>query len=183
MYSLETGTSSEKNVARKGFPRCSAACSMVSATVGMLRVRSRARQTDTEAFRSAGELVEPVGVRVLADCEAQGIMFVPYFPLASGQLASYDELTGPAQRLDATPAQVALAWLLRRSPATVVIAGTTNPDHLHANITAAEVATNLTDAEVDRLTGLVDESPAVLDQPRHSTLDVQRIVATTGPDR
>ena len=48
----------------------------------------------------------------------------------------------------------------------VVIPGTTNPDHLRANIAAAEVAENLTDAEVARLTGLVDESKAVIDQ-RH----------------
>jgi aryl-alcohol dehydrogenase-like predicted oxidoreductase len=110
------------------------------------------------------------GVQVLADCEAQGIIFVPYFPLASGQLAGYDELTGPAQRLGATPAQIALAWLLRRSPAIVVIPGTKNPDHQRANIAAAEVATHLTDTEVDRLTGLADESTAVLGQPHQSTL-------------
>jgi hypothetical protein len=59
--------------------------------------------------------------------------------------------TGPAQRIGATPAQVALAWLLRRSPAMVVIPGTTNPDHLSANIAAAEVAEKLTDTEVTRL--------------------------------
>jgi pyridoxine 4-dehydrogenase len=62
-------------------------------------------------------------------------------------------VTGPAERLGATPAQVALAWLLRRSPAMIVIPGTTNPDHLRANIAAAEIAKNLTDAEVGRLTG------------------------------
>jgi aryl-alcohol dehydrogenase-like predicted oxidoreductase len=48
----------------------------------------------------------------------------------------------------------------------VVIPGTTNPDHLRANIAAAEIAENLTDAEVAGLTGLVDESNAVIDQ-RH----------------
>jgi pyridoxine 4-dehydrogenase len=85
---------------------------------------------------------------------------------AGNRLASYGELTGPAERLGATPAQVALAWLLRRSPAMVVIPGTANPDHLRANVGAAEVATNLTDAEVARLTGLVDESQASIDQPR-----------------
>jgi aryl-alcohol dehydrogenase-like predicted oxidoreductase len=46
----------------------------------------------------------------------------------------------------------------------VVIPGTANPDHLRANIAAAEVAGNLADAEVARLTGLVDESKAVLGQ-------------------
>jgi aryl-alcohol dehydrogenase-like predicted oxidoreductase len=93
-------------------------------------------------------------------------MFVPYFPLAAGRLSRHDELTSPAERLGATPAQVALAWLLRRSPAVVVIPGTTNPDHLRANSAATEIAENLTDAEVARLTGLVDESKAVIDQ-RH----------------
>ena len=52
------------------------------------------------------------------------------------------------------------------SPAMVVIPGTTNPDHLRANIAAAEIAENLADAEVARLTGLVDESTAVINQ-RH----------------
>jgi pyridoxine 4-dehydrogenase len=82
--------------------------------------------------------------------------------------------TGPAQRMGATPAQVALAWLLRRSPDMVVIPGTTNPDHLRANIAAAEVAEKLTDAEVTRLTGLADESKAAIDQPHQSTLDAHR---------
>ncbi len=126
--------------------------------------------TPIAAVQNRFNLLDRSGVQVLADCEAQGIMFVPYFPLASGQLTSYDELAGPAERLGATPAQVALAWLLRRSPAMVVIPGTANPDHLRANIGAAGVAKNLTDAEVARLTGLADESKAVIDQPRSPTL-------------
>ncbi|WP_261570858.1 aldo/keto reductase [Frankia gtarii] len=129
------------------------------------------KMTPIAAVQNRFNLLDRSGVQVLADCEAQGILFVPYFPLASGQLTSYGELTSPAERLGATPAQVALAWLLRRSPAMVVIPGTTNPDHLRANIAAAEVAENLTDAEVARLTGLVDESTAVIDQPHQSTLD------------
>ncbi|MEV4348705.1 aldo/keto reductase [Actinoplanes sp. NPDC049596] len=118
--------------------------------------------TPIAAVQNRFNLLDRSGVQVLADCEAQGITFVPYFPLAAGRLAGYDELTGPAQRLGVTPAQVALAWLLRRSPAMVVIPGTANPDHLRANVAAAGVADELTDAEVTRLTGLVDESAAVL---------------------
>ncbi|KIF78321.1 aldo/keto reductase [Streptomyces sp. 150FB] len=129
------------------------------------------RMTPIAAVQNRFNLLDRSGVHVLADCEAQGIMFVPYFPLASGKLAGYDELKGPAERLGATPAQVALAWLLRRSPAMVVIPGTSNPDHLRANVAAAEIAENLTDAEVARLTGLVDESKAVIDQPDQSTVD------------
>jgi pyridoxine 4-dehydrogenase len=128
------------------------------------------KMTPIAAVQNRFNLLDRSGVQVLADCEAQGIIFVPYFPLASGRLSSHDELTSPAERLGATPAQVALAWLLRRSPAMVVIPGTTNPDHLRANIAAAEIAENLTDAEVARLTGLVDESKAVINRPYQSTL-------------
>jgi pyridoxine 4-dehydrogenase len=128
------------------------------------------KMTPIAAVQNRLNLLDRSGVQVLADCEAQGIIFVPYFPLASGRLSSHDELTSPAERLGATPVQVALAWLLRRSPAMVVIPGTTNPDHLRAKIAAAEIAENLTDAEVARLTGLVDESKAVIDQPNQSML-------------
>jgi aryl-alcohol dehydrogenase-like predicted oxidoreductase len=117
--------------------------------------------------------------QVLADCETHGILFIPYFPLASGQLAGYDELVGPAQRLGVTAAQVALGWLLRRSSAIVVIPGTSNPAHLRANIAAAEVAASLTDAEVTRLTDLIDESKAVLNQPHQSTIDAHQASADT----
>jgi len=120
------------------------------------------KMTSIAAVQNRFNLLDRSGVQVLADCEAQGITFVPYFPLASGQLTSHDELTGPAERLGVRSAQVALAWLLRCSHAIVVIPGTANPDHLRANIAAAEVAKNLTDAEVARLTGLADESGAVL---------------------
>lgn len=108
------------------------------------------------------------------NCQAQENLFLPYFPLASGRLTGHDELVGPARRLAVTPAQVALAWLLRRSPAVVVIPGTSNPQHLHANIAAAKVAENLTDDELARLTRLVDESKATVDQPHQSTIDVHR---------
>ncbi|MBY8860347.1 aldo/keto reductase [Nocardia sp. CA2R105] len=123
------------------------------------------------AVQNRFNLLDRSGVQVLADCEEHEIMFIPYFPLASGRLTAYAELTGPAQRLGATPAQVALAWLLRRSPAIVVIPGTKNPDHLRANVAAADLAAELTDTEVAHLTNLVDESKAVLDQPHQSTLD------------
>jgi pyridoxine 4-dehydrogenase len=136
---------------------------------------SRAQKmTPIAAVQNRFNLLDRSGVQVLADCEAQGIMFVPYFPLGSGRLTSHDELRSPAERLGATPAQVALAWLLRRSPAMAVIPGTTNPGHLRANIAAAEIAENLTDAEVARLTGLVDESKAVIDRPYQPTPDALR---------
>ncbi|GAB7046068.1 hypothetical protein JCM9534A_11940 [Catenuloplanes indicus JCM 9534] len=120
------------------------------------------RVTPIAAVQNRFNLLDRSGVRVLADCEAQDILFVPYFPLAAGRLTGYAELTAPAERLGATPAQIALAWLLRRSPAVVAIPGTTNPGHLRANVAAGPLAAGLTDAEVTRLTALTDESTAAL---------------------
>ena len=53
------------------------------------------KMTPIAAVQNRYNLLDRSGVQVLADCEAQGITFVPYFPLASGQLTTYDELTGP----------------------------------------------------------------------------------------
>lgn len=127
---------------------------------------ARAQQlTPIAAVQNRFNLLDRSGVQVLADCERQGILFIPYFPLAAGRLSGHHELSGLAERLGVTPAQVALAWLLRRSPSVVVIPGTSSTDHLRSNIAASDVAAQLTDTEVARLTGLVDESHAVLDQP------------------
>lgn len=143
---------------------------------------ARAQQiTPIAAVQNRFNLLDRSGVEVLADCEAQGIMFVPYFPLAAGRLSGYAELTAPAERLGATAAQVALAWLLRRSPAMVVIPGTANPGHLRANTEATKVAENLTEAEVARLTALVDESNAALAQPHQSTVDAHTAATESHP--
>jgi len=139
------------------------------ASPGQLR-RARA-MTPIAAVQNRYNLLDRSGVEVLADCEAHGIAFVPYWPLAFGQLAEHEELQAPARRLGATHAQVALAWLLRRSPVIVAIPGTSSADHLRSNVAAAALAPRLTSAEVTALTALTDESAATLGQPARSTLD------------
>jgi pyridoxine 4-dehydrogenase len=75
---------------------------------------------------------------VLDHCEREGLAFLPWFPLATGRLARPGgPLTRIAQRLSATPAQVALAWLLRRSPVMLPIPGTSSVKHLEENVAAA----------------------------------------------
>lgn len=90
---------------------------------------------------------------VLQFAEAQGIGFLPWFPLATGELARpggpLDQL---ADRLGATPAQLALAWLLHRSPVMLPIPGTASIAHLEENVAAAGIA--LSDADVETLTRL-----------------------------
>ena len=77
---------------------------------------------------------------VLEHCEREGIGFIPWYPLLTGKLADGDgPLAQAARRLDATPAQVALAWLLRRSPVMLPIPGTSKVAHLEQNVAAALV--------------------------------------------
>ncbi len=78
---------------------------------------------------------------VLAECEREGIGFMPYFPVAAGQLTGQDgPLAQAARRHGATPAQVALAWLLHRSPVMLPIPGTSSVAHLEENVAAARLS-------------------------------------------
>jgi pyridoxine 4-dehydrogenase len=75
---------------------------------------------------------------VLDYAEAEGIGFIPWFPLATGALAQPGgPLARAAERLHATPSQVALAWLLHRSPVMLPIPGTSRVKHLEENTAAA----------------------------------------------
>jgi aryl-alcohol dehydrogenase-like predicted oxidoreductase len=87
---------------------------------------------------------------VLEYCEANGIGFIPWFPLATGKLT---ERGGPLDTIDhelgVTPSQVALAWLLKRSPAMLPIPGTSKVAHLEENLAAAEI--ELSDEQFEAL--------------------------------
>lgn len=70
---------------------------------------------------------------------AEGIAYVPFFPLGGFTRLQSDALSAVAVRLDATPMQVALAWLLQRAPNVLLIPGTSSVAHLRENIAAAEL--------------------------------------------
>ncbi|ORW04597.1 aldo/keto reductase [Mycobacterium kyorinense] len=90
-------------------------------------------------------------------CTKQDIGFIPWFPLAAGPLAAPD---GPLQRMagehDATPSQMALAWLLKRSPVMLPIPGTSSVAHLEENVGAAEIT--LSDDEVELLAAIGEQN-------------------------
>jgi aryl-alcohol dehydrogenase-like predicted oxidoreductase len=87
---------------------------------------------------------------VLDYCEQQQIGFIPWYPLAAGGLADPGGMVAEiAAAHDATPGQVALAWLLARSPVMMPIPGTGSVEHLEENVAAAEL--QLTRDEVTRL--------------------------------
>jgi aryl-alcohol dehydrogenase-like predicted oxidoreductase len=87
---------------------------------------------------------------VLDHCEAEGIGFIPWFPIAAGRLAKpggpVDDI---AKQTGATPAQISLAWLLARSPVVLPIPGTSSVGHLEENCAAADI--QLTGEQVERL--------------------------------
>jgi aryl-alcohol dehydrogenase-like predicted oxidoreductase len=87
---------------------------------------------------------------VLAACEADGIAFIPWFPLAVGDLAREGSpLADAARRHGATPSQLALVWLLERSPVMLPIPGTGSVEHVRENCEAASI--ELTDADLAAL--------------------------------
>jgi pyridoxine 4-dehydrogenase len=95
---------------------------------------------------------------LLDACAKQDIGFIPWFPLAAGPLAAPD---GPLARMgaehqDATPAQMALAWLLKRSPVMLPIPGTSSVAHLEENVAAAEIS--LSDDEFELLAAIGEQN-------------------------
>jgi aryl-alcohol dehydrogenase-like predicted oxidoreductase len=77
---------------------------------------------------------------LIADLARDGIAYVPFFPLGGFTPLQSSTLSDAAMRLGATPMQVALAWLLQRSPNILVIPGTSSTDHLRENLDAATVS-------------------------------------------
>jgi pyridoxine 4-dehydrogenase len=115
---------------------------------------------NTEELARARELVTVVSVQdryslsdrhheqVLETSERDGLAFIPWFPLAMGELTREGgPLDEVARAHGATPAQVALAWLLQRSPAMLPIPGTSSIEHLEENVTPLR----LTDQEMESL--------------------------------
>jgi aryl-alcohol dehydrogenase-like predicted oxidoreductase len=89
-------------------------------------------------------------------CDREGIGFIPWFPLAVGKLAEGEGPLGEiASRHGAPPAQVALAWLLRRTPVMLPIPGTSRVKHLEENVAGASI--DLTDEEFEAISAAAED--------------------------
>ena len=88
----------------------------------------------------------------------RGIAYVPFFPLGGFSPLQSDELSAIAQKIGGTPMQVALAWLLQRSPNILLIPGTSSLAHLRENLAAAEL--NLSEEVLKRLDAIGQRLPA-----------------------
>jgi pyridoxine 4-dehydrogenase len=107
---------------------------------------------DVASVQNRYNLLDREHEPVLAACEAAGIAFLPWRPVAWGESATKAEVAAVAAEIEATPTQVALAWLLGHSPVILPIPGTTRIDHLEENLAAERIA--LTAAHRDRLNRL-----------------------------
>lgn len=114
--------------------------------VGVDQIERARRVVPIAAVQNHYSLAERKYEAVVDYCTAEGIVFVPFFPLRG---VDTDALTEIAANHGATTQQIALAWLLRRSPAMLPIPGTLSLDHLKENLAALQI--ELTDREFDSL--------------------------------
>jgi pyridoxine 4-dehydrogenase len=132
--------------------------------VGLDALRSAQAIVPISAVQNRYNLAERDHEQVLRVCEDEGIAFVPWFPLARGVLAGRRSrlLRQVGARRRATPAQVALAWLLHRSPAMIPIPGTSSVAHLRENVAAAGIELEEDDmAQLERFRAPM-RSPAIV---------------------
>ncbi|MYZ34977.1 MULTISPECIES: aldo/keto reductase [unclassified Streptomyces] len=103
------------------------------------QLRTAGALTDIAAVSNKYNLTDQASEDVLQHCETAGITFVPYAPIASGALIKPSALGEVAEDYGAAPAQLALAWLLHRSPVITPIPGTSSSTHLHENLAANQI--------------------------------------------
>jgi pyridoxine 4-dehydrogenase len=106
--------------------------------VNIAEIEAARRVVSIAAVQNQYNLAYRSSEDVLDYCTHKNIGFIPWFPLATGDLAKpHDALVKIAKGFDATPAQVALAWLLKKSPVMLPIPGTSKVKHLEENVAAA----------------------------------------------
>lgn len=114
------------------------------------QIEAARRIVDIVTVQNRYSITDRVHEDVLEYCEREGIGFIPWFPLGAGKLTKAGGLLDQvASKLGATVGQVALAWLLRRSPVMLVIPGTSKVKHLEENVAAASLP--LSDHDFERL--------------------------------
>jgi aryl-alcohol dehydrogenase-like predicted oxidoreductase len=121
--------------------------------VSVEQIEAARRIVPIVSVQNEYNLVNRQSQDVLEYCERERIGFIPWFPIAAGELSARDgRLDDVVKATGASPAQIALAWLLRSSPVSMPIPGTSSVEHLEENCAAARV--ELSDAQLDALTAV-----------------------------
>jgi aryl-alcohol dehydrogenase-like predicted oxidoreductase len=118
--------------------------------VSIADIEAAAKVFKVATVQNRYNLVDRASEDVLDYCTRHGIGFIPWFPLAAGDLAKPGSLLDTiAKSRRAAPSQIALAWVLRRSPVMLPIPGTSKVSHLEENVAAVDI--QLSDQEADAL--------------------------------
>ena len=108
--------------------------------VSIADIKAASQVFPVATLQNRYNLVDRGSEDVLEYCDQHGIGFIPWYPLAAGELAkSGSILDRVAKAHGATPGQIALAWLLKRSPIMLPIPGTSRVKHLEENVAAANI--------------------------------------------
>jgi aryl-alcohol dehydrogenase-like predicted oxidoreductase len=109
--------------------------------VSIAEIEAASKHFKVATVQNRYNLVDRTSEDVLDYCQQHGIGFIPWFPLAAGDLARPGSLLDNiARKHNAAPSQVALAWVLKRSPVMLPIPGTSKVGHLEENVAAVEIA-------------------------------------------
>jgi pyridoxine 4-dehydrogenase len=120
-------------------------------------INAAAKVFDVATVQNHYNLVERKSEAILQYCETRGIGFIPWYPLSGGNLARPGTpLDTIAKRHRATVGQIALAWLLKRSPVMLPIPGTSKVSHLEENMAAMDI--ELSDAEFKTLDSMAGQA-------------------------
>lgn len=103
------------------------------------QIQEARRIADVVCVQNHFNLMHRADDGLVDELSAAGIAYVPFFPLGGFSPLQSEELARTAELLDATPMQVALAWLLQRSPNILLIAGTSSLEHLYENLLVSEL--------------------------------------------
>ena len=121
--------------------------------VSVAEIKAAQKHFKVATVQNKYNIADRASEAALAYCEKEGIGFIPWFPLAAGELTkSGGKLDSIAKAHKVGPSQIAVAWLLRRSPVMIPIPGTSKVAHLEENVTAANI--ELSDAEFKELSAL-----------------------------
>lgn len=120
--------------------------------VSIDQIKEAQKITPIVSVQNRYNLIDRKDEDVLNFAEENHIAFIPWFPLATGKLTSGDALTTIANKYNASPAQIAIAWLLKRSDVILPIPGTANAEHLIQNIKAQNI--KLEEEDFEKLSAL-----------------------------
>jgi aryl-alcohol dehydrogenase-like predicted oxidoreductase len=107
--------------------------------VGLGELETARGLVDVASVQNRFSLDDQDSADVLDTCNQEGLAFIPWFPLAAGRVGEGDAVARTAEVHEASPFQIAIAWLLARSPAMLPIPGTSSVEHLEENVAAAAI--------------------------------------------